>query len=86
MRALVALPLIALLAAGCALNEKEERALVGGGIGAGAGYLLGGNQGALIGGGTGAILGAVTASDEERTVVHNHYHKGGKKHRHRHRD
>ena len=86
MRALVALPLIALLAAGCALNEKEERALVGGGLGAGAGYLLGGNQGALIGGGTGAILGAVTASDEERTVVHNHYHKGRKKHRHRHRD
>jgi osmotically inducible lipoprotein OsmB len=85
MRALVTLPLIALLAAGCALNEKEERALVGGGIGAGAGYLLGGNQGALIGGGAGAILGAVTASDEEPTVIHNHDHKGREKHRHRHR-
>ena len=85
MRALVTLPLIALLAAGCALNEKEERALVGGGIGAGAGYLLGGNQGALIGGGAGAILGAVTASDEERTEVHNHYYKDKKKYRHRYR-
>jgi hypothetical protein len=86
MRALVVAPLLILLLAGCALNEKEERALVGGGIGAGAGYLLGGNQGALIGGGAGAILGAVTASDEERTVVvHHHDHKGRKKHRHQHR-
>jgi osmotically inducible lipoprotein OsmB len=83
MRALVVPPLFTLLLAGCALNEKEERALIGGGIGAGAGYLLGGNQGALIGGGAGAILGAVTASDEEQTVVHNHDHK--KKHRYRHR-
>jgi osmotically inducible lipoprotein OsmB len=83
MRALVTLPLIALLATGCALNEKEERALVGGGIGAGAGYLLGGNQGALIGGGAGAILGAVTASDDEQTMVHDHDYK--KKHRYRHR-
>jgi hypothetical protein len=84
MRALVVLPLVALLVAGCALNEKEERALIGGGLGAGAGYLLGGNQGALIGGGAGAILGAVTASDGKRTVVNNnYYHKGKKKHRHR---
>ena len=83
MRALVVPPLLTLLLAGCALNEKEERALIGGGIGAGAGYLLGGNQGALIGGGAGAILGAVTASDEEQTVVHNHDHK--KKHRYQHR-
>jgi hypothetical protein len=28
--------------------------LIGGGLGAGAGYPLGGNQGALIGGGAGA--------------------------------
>jgi osmotically inducible lipoprotein OsmB len=83
MRALVVPPLFTLLLAGCALNEKEERALIGGGIGAGAGYLLGSNQGALIGGGAGAILGAVTASDEEQTVVHNHDHK--KKHRYQHR-
>jgi hypothetical protein len=82
MRALVVPPLIALLIAGCTLNEKEERALIGGGLGAGAGYLFGGNQGALIGGGAGAIIGAVTASDGKRTVVHNHYHKGKKKHRH----
>jgi hypothetical protein len=85
MRALVVPPLLTLLLAGCALNEKEERALIGGGLGAGAGYLLGGNQGALLGGGAGAILGAVTASDEEPTVAHHHGHKGRKKHRHRHR-
>jgi hypothetical protein len=84
MRALVVPPLIALLIAGCTLNEKEERALIGGGLGAGAGYLFGGNQGALIGGGAGAIIGAVTASDEKRTVVHNHYHKG-KNHNHYHK-
>jgi hypothetical protein len=84
MRALVVPPLIALLIAGCTLNEKEERALIGGGLGAGAGYLFGGNQGALIGGGAGAIIGAVTASDGKRTVVHNHYHKG-KNHNHYHK-
>ena len=64
MRALVA-SLLALSVAGCSLNPKEERALLGGGIGAGAGYLLGGTQGALLGGGAGAILGAVTAPDGE---------------------
>jgi hypothetical protein len=85
MRALVVPSLVALLVSGCALNQKEQRALVGGGVGAGAGYLLGGNQGALIGGGAGAILGAVTAPEGKRTVVHNHYDKG-KKRRHRHRD
>ena len=86
MRALVVPSLLALLVGGCALNEKEERALIGGGLGAGAGYLFGGNQGALIGGGAGAILGAVTASDGKRTVTHNHYHKGRKEHQHRHDD
>jgi hypothetical protein len=86
MRALVVPSLLVLLVGGCALNEKEERALIGGGLGAGAGYLFGGNQGALIGGGAGAILGAVTASDGKRTVVNNHYHQGKEKHRHRHGD
>jgi hypothetical protein len=69
--------LVALLVSGCVLNPKEQRALVGGGLGAGAGYLLGGNQGALIGGGAGAILGAVTAPEGKHET---------KKHRHRHRD
>jgi hypothetical protein len=85
MRALVVPSLVVLLVSGCALNPKEQRALVGGGVGAGAGYLLGGNQGALLGGGAGAILGAVTAPEGKRTVVH-HHHDKGKKRRHRHRD
>lgn len=81
MRALVA-SLLALSVAGCSLNPKEERALLGGGIGAGAGYLLGGTQGALLGGGAGAILGAVTAPDGKggKKVVNNYYYRGKKRH------
>jgi hypothetical protein len=84
MRALVIPPVLALLIAGCALNPKEQRALVGGGGGVGAGYLLGDTQGALIGGGAGAVLGALTAPEGKHTVVHHHHH--GKKRHRRHRD
>jgi osmotically inducible lipoprotein OsmB len=64
---IAAISLLALTAAGCSnMNNKEQRALSGGAIGAAAGTALGivtGHTlaGALIGAGAGAATGALTA-------------------------
>jgi len=64
---IAALSLLVLASAGCSnMNNKEQRALSGGAIGAAAGTALGiitGHTlaGALIGAGAGAATGALTA-------------------------
>ena len=59
-----ALTLLGLLVlAGCG-TSTTDRALSGGAIGAGSGFLLGGTTGALVGGGAGAAAGALTDSSD----------------------
>ena len=59
-----ALALLGLLVlAGCG-TSTTDRALSGGAIGAGSGFLLGGTTGALVGGGAGAAAGALTDSSD----------------------
>ena len=50
-----------LLVSGCA-TKGQTGALVGSGVGAGAGYLIGGGTGALIGAGVGAVGGGLIGS------------------------
>ncbi|MDN3507349.1 MAG: YMGG-like glycine zipper-containing protein [Simkaniaceae bacterium] len=52
---------IGLLVSGCA-TKGQTGALVGTGVGAGAGYLIGGGTGALIGAGVGAVGGGLIGS------------------------
>ncbi|HET8727134.1 MAG TPA: glycine zipper domain-containing protein [Alphaproteobacteria bacterium] len=81
MKKIALFAVLALTLSACTLNNKEQRALIGGGVGAGAGALLGGATGvdpvtgALVGGAGGAVLGAITGEDK---------HHGHHKHR-RHR-
>lgn len=83
MKKTVLFAVLALTLSACTLNNKEQRALIGGGVGAGAGALFGGAAGvdpvtgALIGGAGGAVLGAITGEDH-----HHHHHRR----RHRHDD
>lgn len=56
---------------GCSepLSTREKAALIGGGVGAGAGALIGGGEGAAIGGALGAGSGALVGDrlqDQER--------------------
>lgn len=69
--AFVLVPLLALGLSACSgMNDKEQRALSGGAIGAGAGALVGGLAfgapvvGALVGAGAGAATGAVTSKEK----------------------
>lgn len=69
LRTAIILPIVALMLAACG-NTTGERALSGGGIGAGAGAagaaITGGNPvtGAVIGGAAGAATGALTDEDD----------------------
>lgn len=95
-RGVAVLALASVLIAGCSLNQKERRAVMGGAIGGAGGAAVGDltglglMNGALIGGAGGALLGAVTASDDRgKRVEHHHHHYRGKpkkRHRHRHHD
>lgn len=58
------LAVLALLALAACGTNKMDRALSGGALGAGGGFLLGGTTGALLGGGAGAATGAVTNSSD----------------------
>ena len=60
-QALAILGLFALAACG---TSTSDRALSGGALGAGGGYLLGGTTGALLGGGAGAATGALTSPSD----------------------
>lgn len=68
---LILVPVFALSLTACSgMNDKEQRALSGGAIGAAGGALVGGLAfgapvvGALVGAGAGAATGAVTAKDK----------------------
>jgi osmotically inducible lipoprotein OsmB len=60
-RSLAILGLLALAACG---TSTTDRALSGGALGAGGGFLLGGTSGALLGGGAGATAGALTKDSD----------------------
>ena len=69
--ALILVPVLALGLSACSgMNEKEQRALSGGAIGAAGGALVGGLAfgapvvGALVGAGVGAATGAVTSKEK----------------------
>jgi hypothetical protein len=61
IRSLAILGLFALSACG---TSTTDRALSGGALGAGGGFLLGGSTGALLGGGAGAATGALTKESD----------------------
>jgi len=69
--ALILVPAFALSLSACSgMNDKEQRALSGGAIGAAGGALIGGLAfgapvvGALVGGGAGAATGALTSKEK----------------------
>ena len=80
MKKLFILTVTVLALSACQMNQKEQRAVVGGGIGAAGGAVagdltgFGAGKGALIGGGAGALLGAVTAEEEPKKEIHIHNH------------
>lgn len=92
-RGFAILAVAGVLVAGCSLNQKERRAVMGGAIGGAGGAAVGDltgvglMNGALLGGAGGALLGAVTAPEGKRVEHHHHHHGKPKKwRRHRHDD
>ena len=89
-RGFAVLAVASVLTAGCSLNQKERRAVMGGAIGGAGGAAVGDltgfglMNGALLGGAGGALLGAVTAP-EGRRVEHHYHHDHHAKPRKRHR-